>query len=400
MFKMKVEMKLKGNMARSVNPYGCKQEVLNQINYVKSQGKYEGPKKVLVLGASSSYGLASRITAAFGSGADTIGVSFERGPKDETMLGTAGWYNNIFFREFAEQEGLIGKNFIGDAFSLEMKEEVINYIKESFGGKIDMLVYSLAAPKRTDYKTGITYSSALKPIGKEVSGENINLEKEELFTQVVEPATEEEIEGTVKVMGGEDWEWWIELLKESGCLAEGFKTVLYSYIGPEVTHAFYHDGSLGVAKEQAEESSKRIQESIKSLNGQSLICVSKAVTTKASVVIPILPKYLICLYKVMKEQGTHETPIMHKDRIFRTMLYGNKANYDEKGRLRPDSWELSDEVQVKVNELMTQLTPENFKSDLTEYQLFKKEFLNLNGFDVDGNTINEVDFEILKAMKP
>lgn len=397
---MKVEMKLKGNMARSVNPYGCKQEVLNQINYVKAQGDYEGPKKVLVLGASSSYGLASRITAAFGSHADTIGVSFERGPKDESMLGTAGWYNNIFFREFAEQEGLIAKNLIGDAFSLEMKEEVIKYIKESFGGKVDMLVYSLAAPKRTDYKTGITYSSALKPIGQEVSGENINLEKEELFTQVVEPATEEEIEGTVKVMGGEDWEWWIELLKEADCLAEGFKTVLYSYIGPKVTHAFYHDGSLGVAKEQAEESSKRINENIREVNGQSLICVSKAVTTKASVVIPILPKYLICLYKVMKEQGIHETPIMHKDRIFRTMLYGNEANYDEKGRLRPDSWELSDDVQRKVNDLMAQLTPQNFKSDLTEYQLFKKEFFNLNGFEVEGNTINEVDFETLKAMKP
>ncbi|MEG0254750.1 enoyl-ACP reductase FabV [Vagococcus sp.] len=397
---MKVEMKLKGNVARAVNPYGCKQEVLNQINYVKEQGAYDGAKKVLVLGASSSYGLASRITTAFGSQADTIGVSFERGPKDETMLGTAGWYNNIFFREFAEKEGLIAKNFIGDAFSLEMKEQVISYIKESFGGKIDLLVYSLAAPKRTDYKTGVTYSSALKPVGQSVTGENINLEKEELFTQVVEAATEEEIEGTVKVMGGEDWEWWIELLKEAGCLADGFKTLLYSYIGPDVTHAFYHDGSLGVAKEQAEESSKRINETIKDINGQSLICVSKAVTTKASVVIPILPKYLICLYKVMLEEGTHETPIMHKDRVFRTMLYGNEANYDERGRLRPDSWELSDATQEKVNELMSKLTADNFKTDLTAYSLFKKEFLNLNGFEVEGNTIDEVNVEELKAMKP
>ncbi|MEG0550099.1 MAG: trans-2-enoyl-CoA reductase family protein [Vagococcus sp.] len=397
---MKVEMKLKGNVARAVNPYGCKQEVLNQINYVKEQGAYDGAKKVLVLGASSSYGLASRITTAFGSQADTIGVSFERGPKDETMLGTAGWYNNIFFREFAEKEGLIAKNFIGDAFSLEMKEQVISYIKESFGGKIDLLVYSLAAPKRTDYKTGVTYSSALKPVGQSVTGENINLEKEELFTQVVEAATEEEIEGTVKVMGGEDWEWWIELLKEAGCLADGFKTLLYSYIGPDVTHAFYHDGSLGVAKEQAEESSKRINETIKDINGQSLICVSKAATTKASVVIPILPKYLICLYKVMLEEGTHETPIMHKDRVFRTMLYGNEANYDERGRLRPDSWELSDATQEKVNELMSKLTADNFKTDLTAYSLFKKEFLNLNGFEVEGNTIDEVNVEELKAMKP
>ncbi|MGF2053573.1 enoyl-ACP reductase FabV [Vagococcus fluvialis] len=397
---MKLEMKLKNNAARSVNPYGCKQEVLNQINYVKEQGSYEGPKKVLVLGSSSSYGLASRITAAFGAHADTIGVSFERGPKDETMLGTAGWYNNIFFREFAEKEGLIAKNFIGDAYSLEMKETVINYIKEEFGGKIDLLVYSLAAPKRTDYKTGITYTSALKPIGKTVTGENINLEKEELFTQVVEPATEEEIEGTVKVMGGEDWEWWVELLKEEGLLAEGFKTTLYSYIGPKATHAFYHEGSLGVAKKQAEESSNRINKSLKELNGESLICVSKAVTTKASVVIPILPKYLICLYKVMLEKGTHETPIMHKDRIFRTMFYGEEREFDDKGRLRPDSWELNEEVQQEVSALMEQLTPENFKTDLTAYKLFRKEFLNINGFEVDGNTIDEANFEDLQKMKP
>ncbi|MFW8053405.1 enoyl-ACP reductase FabV [Vagococcus fluvialis] len=397
---MKVEMKLKGNAARSVNPYGCRQEVLNQINYVKEQGTYEGTKKALILGSSSSYGLGSRITAAFGSGADTIGVSFERGPRDENMLGTAGWYNNIFFREFAEKEGLIAKNFIGDAYSLEMKEEVIAYIKESFGGQIDLLVYSLAAPKRTDYKTGITYSSALKPIGQTVSGENINLETEELFTQVIEPATEEEIEGTIKVMGGEDWEWWIELLKEAGCLAEGFKTILYSYIGPDATHAFYHDGSLGKAKEQAEESSKRINELVQDIKGESILCVSKAVTTKASVVIPILPKYLICLYKVMLEEGTHETPIMHKDRIFRTMLYGNKSEYDEKGRLRPDSWELDEKVQAKVSALMSELTPENFKTDLTSYDLFRKEFLNLNGFEVDGNTVDEIDFEELVTLKP
>lgn len=397
---MKVEMKLKGNASRAVNPNGCKQEVLNQINYVKEQGTYEGPKKVLVLGSSSSYGLGSRITAAFGSGADTIGVSFERGPKDENMLGTAGWYNNIYFREFAEKEGLIAKNFIGDAYGLEMKEQVIDYIKESFGGKIDLLVYSLAAPKRTDYKTGITYTSALKPIGTTVTGENINLEKEELFTQVIEPATEEEIEGTIKVMGGEDWEWWIELLKEAGCLAEGFKTVLYSYIGPEATHAFYHDGSLGKAKEQAEESSARINETLKDINGQSLICVSKAVTTKASVVIPILPKYLICLYKVMMEKGTHETPIMHKDRIFRTMLYGNKSEFDEKGRLRPDSWELNPEVQKEVSDLMSQLNQDNFKTDLTAYKLFKKEFFNINGFMVDGNTSDEVQFDELINLKP
>jgi len=334
---MKAELQLKGNVARSVNPYGCKQDVLNQINYVKTQGTYEGPKKVLILGGSSSYGLASRITTAFGSHADTIAVSFERGPKDETNVGTAGWYNNIFFREFAEEAGLIAKNFIGDAFSLEMKEKVISYIKTSFGGKIDLLVYSLASPKRLDPRTGKTYASALKPIGKSVVGENINLELGELVSQEVEPATEAEIEGTIQVMGGDDWEWWIELLKEADVLAPGFKTVLYSYIGPEMTHAFYHEGTLGLAKEAAEKSAERINETLTPIDGQALICVSKAVTTKASAVIPILPKYLIALYKVMLEQGTHETPIMHKDRVFRDMLYGDAPHYDEKGRLRPDN---------------------------------------------------------------
>lgn len=394
---MKAQLKLKGNIARSVNPFGCRQEVLNEINYVKAKGQYAGAKKVLVLGASSSYGLASRITNAFGAGADTIGVSFERGPKNEEQLGTAGWYNNIFFKEFAEKEGLIAKNFVGDAFSLEMKEQVIAYIKESFGGKIDLVVYSLASPKRIDPKTGKTWVSALKPIDNAVTGENINLEIEEIFEQTVEPATQEEIDGTIKVMGGEDWEWWIELLKEANVLAEGFKTVLYSYIGPKMTHAFYHDGSLGLAKDQAEESAARISENLSDLHGEALICVSKAVTTKASVVIPILPKYMIALFKVMSDEGTHETPIMHKDRVYREMIYGNKPNYDEKGRLRPDSWELKPETQAKVEALFNQINNDNFKTNLTGYDIFRKEFLNINGFDVDG--CEEVEFEFADLLK-
>lgn len=399
MAKFKVEPVLKGNVARLVNPNGCKIEVQNQINYVKAQGKYNGAKKALILGASSSYGLASRISLAFGSDADTIGVSFERAPKDETNLGTAGWYNNIYFKEEAEKAGLKAKNFIGDAFTNETKEEVIKYIKEEFGGKIDILVYSLAAPKRTDPKTGKVYSSALKPIGEKVTGLNINLEKGELFEQVVEPASEEEIEGTIKTMGGEDWELWIEALKEAGVLAEGFKTVLYSYIGPKITHPFYHKGTLGLAKEDAERACKEINKKLEDIKGEALICVSKAVTTKASAVIPILPLYCIALFKVMQEKGSHETPIMHKDRIFRTMIYGNEAVKDEKGRLRPDSWELDEEVQTAVNELMKEITVDNFKSNLTAYDTFYKEFMNLNGFLVDGAS-DMLDLEELKALKP
>lgn len=393
---MKAALQMKGNVARSVNPYGIRQEVLNEINYVKAQGSYEGPKKVLIIGGSSSYGLSSRISSAFGAGADTIAVSFERGPKTETNIGTAGWYNNIFFREFAEEAGLVAKNFVGDAFSLAMKQQVITYIQKEFGGKIDLLVYSLASGVRVD-PMGKKWFSSLNPIGQDVTGENINLETEEIFEQTVHAATPEEVEGTVKVMGGEDWEWWVNLLKEAGVLADNFKTVLYSYIGPKMTHAFYHGGALGRAKDQTEESAVRINENIQDIAGKATIIVARAVTTKASVVIPILPKYLIALYKL---EENHESPIMHIDRTYRTMLYGDQANYDEKGRMRPDSFELEPTLQAKVEALFNEITAENFKTDIAAYDLFRKEFLNLNGFEVEGNTVDEFEFDDLLTLKP
>nr|WP_207204529.1 enoyl-ACP reductase FabV [Clostridium niameyense] len=398
---IKVKPKLQGNISRAVNPLGCRQEVLNQINYIKKQGKYNGPKKVLILGASSSYGLASRISLAFGAGADTIGVSFERGPKNEEMLGSAGWYNNIYFKEFAQKENLIAKNFIGDAFSNEMKEKVISYIKNQFGGKIDLVVYSLASPKRIDPNTGQIYTSVIKTIDKEIKGFNVDLETETLFEQTVKPATEEEIQHTIKVMGGEDWELWINSLKDANVLNEGFKTVLYSYIGPKVTYDFYHKGTLGFAKADAEIHKDSINNKLKDINGKALICVSKAVTTKASCVIPIMPLYCIALYKVMKEMGTHETPIMHKDRMFRTMMYGDSPVYDEKGRLRADSLELEEDTQKKVLELFSKLNKENFKSDMAAFDIFKKEFMNLSGFMVPGaEDIDEVDYDELLKLKP
>lgn len=392
----------KGNVARSVNPYGCHQDIVNQINYVKSKGTYQGPKKVLILGASSSYGLATRITTAFGSRADTIGVSFERGVKDEHMLGSAGWYNNIYFRQEAEKEGLIAKNFVGDAFSNDMKQQVIDYIKDEFGGQIDLLVYSLASPKRIDPDDpNKVYSSVIKPVGETVTGKNINLETETLDDLTIEPATEQEVADTIKVMGGEDWELWVDTLKTSGVLAQGFKTMLYSYIGTPITYPFYHSGTLGQAKKDAEIHSKSIQTKIDELNGQSVICVSKAVTTKASLVIPKLSIYCIALYKVMMDKGTHETPIMHKDRIFRDMLYGKQhPSWDEENRLRPDSWERDPEVQRLTNELMQQITPENFKSGRFGYQILRHEFLNLNGFDVPGVDNKTVDFDEIVNLKP
>ncbi|WP_119325442.1 enoyl-ACP reductase FabV [Companilactobacillus musae] len=398
---VKITGKLKGNVARSVNPEGCRQEILNQIAYVQGKGHYEGAKKALIIGGSSSYGLASRITAAFGQGADTIGVSFERPPRDEKMLGTAGWYNNIYFRQEAEKAGLIGKNFIGDAFAQDMKDQVIQYIKDSFGGKIDLLVYSVAAPKRTNPKNpDETWRSVIKSVGKSVTGENINLEENKLFEQTVESATNDEVEATKHVMGGEDWEIWVDELKQAGVLADGFKTILYSYIGPKSTYDFYHEGTLGAAKDAAEESSHKIQDKIKDINGEALISVSRAVTTKASVVIPIFPMYCIALYKIEEETGTHETPIMHKDRLFRDMVYGNNREVDDRGRLRPDAWEQREDIQEKVSELMTKITPENFNSSLTGYAEFRREFMQLNGFEVPGADIDTVDLDELMKLRP
>lgn len=389
---------LKGNIARTAHPYGCKASIKEQIEYVKKHDTYTGPKKALILGASSSYGLASRISLAFGSHADTIGVSFERGITSNQQIGTAGWWNNVFFEKEAAQEGLIAKNFIGDAFSNEMKEQVIEYIRREFG-QIDLLVYSLASPKRIDPATGTVYTSSIKSIGEEVRGYNINLEKQELFEQVIEPATKQEIDDTVKVMGGEDWELWIHALLEEGLLAKGFKTVLYSYIGPELTKPFYSDGTLGRAKAHAAETSDRMNKLLQEqISGESAICVSKAVTTKASAVIPILPVYASALYKVMIQKGLHETPIMHKHRFFKDMLYGNKREVDENGYLRPDSWELREDVQAEVKAIYDQVTPENFK-EITAFDVFLREFMQLNGFEIEGvNYHAEVDLEELSNL--
>jgi enoyl-[acyl-carrier protein] reductase/trans-2-enoyl-CoA reductase (NAD+) len=396
-----IQAKLSGNVARAAHPLGCQADVMNMIQYVKEQGSFAGPKKVLILGASSSYGLASRISLAFGAQADTIGVSFERGIVSEEKLATAGWWNNIFFKQAAEKEGLIAKNFIGDAFTNEMKEQVIQYIKDEFGGKIDLLIYSLAAPRRQDPQTGEMYASVIKPIGQKVDGYSINIEKEELFEQTVEPANEKEIQDTVKVMGGEDWKLWIEALLQADVLSEGCKTTLFSYIGPEITKPFYGGGTLGQAKRHAEQTSSEINELLKAkVQGESVICVSKAVTTKASAVIPIFPVYACALYKVMQKQGLHETPIMHKLRFFKEMLYGNQREYDQLGRLRPDSWELREDIQAEVIEIMNNITPDNFK-ELTDFSLFKREFLQLNGFEIEGIDYSaDVDLEWLKSLQP
>ncbi|UJF15993.1 trans-2-enoyl-CoA reductase family protein [Jeotgalibaca sp. MA1X17-3] len=395
---LKFEHKLRGNVALGINPLGCKQQVWNEINYVKEKGTYEGPKKVLVIGASSSYGLSTRISLAFGAGADTIGVSFEKGPKSARNLGTAGWYNNIAFREAAEEEGLIAKNFVQDAFSKETKQDVIDYIKNEFGGKVDLVVYSLASGVRKDPETGEIYHSSIKAIGEPVVGPTINMEKQLFYTETLEPATDQEIADTVKVMGGEDWQLWMEALKEADVLADGVLTTNYSYLGTELNHPYYGGGTLGRAKADCDVKAENINELLSDINGKATMVVATAVTTKASAVIPFFPVYCIALFKVMEEKGTHETPIMHQDRIYREMIYGGKPEYDEAGRLRPDNWEIDPDTQAKTKELVHQLNAENFNSERTAFDTILKEFSVLSGFMVENYVEQDITLEELKEL--
>jgi enoyl-[acyl-carrier protein] reductase/trans-2-enoyl-CoA reductase (NAD+) len=388
-------------MAKTVHPYGCRKEVLNQIEYCKNSKQFKGPKKVLIIGASSGFGLATRISLAFGGAkADTIGVSFETGITDR-RTGTAGWYNNIFFREFAEKEGLIAKNFIGDGFSNEIKEEVINYIKKEFG-KIDLLIYSLAAPRRKDPETGEIYNSTLKTTGEAFSGPTIDIEKDQLVMTKINPATEEEIEATKKVMGGEDWNKWCELLMSHDCLSDNAITIAYSYIGTPKTYKIYREGTIGAAKCHLESTALEINEEWKRrINGRAFISVNKALVTKASAYIPTFSLYAAVLYKVMKEKNLHENCIMQMQRMFSEKIYSNAPiEFDELGRLRMDDFELREEVQNQVNELWEKITTDNFKM-LSDYEGYKKEFMQSNGFDIDGVDYEEdIDIEVLKKLEP
>lgn len=388
-------------MAKTAHPYGCKKEVLNQIEYCKNAKQYYGAKKVLIIGASSGFGLATRISLAFGGGkANTIGVSFETGVTDR-KTGTAGWFNNIFFKEFAEKEGLIAKNFIGDAFSDEVKENVINYIKKEFG-QIDLLVYSLAAPRRKDSETGEIYNSTLKTKSETFLGPTIDIEKDELIMRKINSATEEEIEATKKVMGGEDWSKWCQLLIENDCLADEAVTIAYSYIGSPRTYKIYMEGTIGEAKRHLENTALQINEELKrKINGRAFISVNKALVTKASAYIPTFSLYAATLYKAMKEKGLHENCIMQMQRMFSEKIYSNiPIEFDDLGRLRMDDLELREDVQNEVNNLWGKITPQNFKT-LSDYEGYKREFMKLNGFEIDGVNYDEnIDVEVLKKLEP
>lgn len=398
---MKFKAEIIRGIAKTAHPYGCRKEVLNQIEYCKSAKQFSGPKKVLVIGASSGFGLATRISLAFGGAkADTIGVSFETGITDR-KTGSAGWYNNIYFKEFAKQEGLTAKNFIGDAFSNEVKEEVIDYIKKEFG-KIDLFVYSLAAPRRKDPQTGIVYNSTLKTTSGIFEGPTIDIEKDEMVMEKINSATEKEIEATQKVMGGEDWKLWADLLLKNECLSDEAITISYSYIGSPRTYKIYRGGTIGEAKAHLEKTALEInQEWKKKINGKAFISVNKALVTKASAYIPTFSLYAAVLYKVMKEKNLHENCIMQIQRMFAEKIYADDPiEFDDLRRLRMDDWELRDDVQAAVNDLWGKITPKNFKN-LSDYEGYKKEFMQLNGFDVEGvNYDEDIDIEILKKLEP
>ena len=397
---MIIEPKLKGSLALTSHPLGAYEFVKRQIDYVKKQEKYTGPKKVLIIGSSSGYGLASRISLAFGASADTIGVAFEKGVEGK-RVGSAGWWNTIAVSEEIRKEGLVAKNFMGDAFSNEMKNDVIKYIKEEFGGKIDLLVYSLASAVRTDPNTGEMYRSALKSTAKEITGPTINLEKETMDMGTMGIATEEEISSTVKVMGGEDWKLWIEFLDNAGVLTENFKTVAYSYLGPKVTYGIYKEGTIGAAKRDLEGTSDYLNDYLKTkYNGEAYVSLSKALMTKASAVIPIFPLYATLLYKVMKAKGLHEGTIEQKQRLFKDMMYGGKPELDSNRRLRPDNWEMREDVQSEVEAIWDTITPENFK-EIGDYEGVREEFMQLNGFDFDNVDYSaDVNLEELAKLKP
>ncbi len=378
---MVIQPRVRGFLCTTTHPDGCLENVRRQVAHVQGKGEIsEGPKRVLVLGASTGYGLASRITAAFGAGAATIGGFFEK-PGNERKPGTAGWYNSAAFHQLAEEAGLYAKSLNGDAFSDEMKARVISLIKADLG-QVDLVVYSLAAPRRTHPRTGEVFNSTLKPIGQATTQKGVNTDKEAIQDFHLEPATQEEIDHTVAVMGGEDWEMWISALSEAGVLAEGVKTTAYTYIGEKITWDIYWHGTIGAAKQDLDRRVKGIREMLTAIGGDARVSVLKAVVTQASAAIPAMPIYLAILFKVMKARGVHEGCIEQIDRLFRDRLYGDGA-LDEEGRMRVDELELDPAVQAEVAAIWEQIDTDNLKS-LADFDGYRQEFLQLFGFGVDG----------------
>ena len=373
---------MRGFICLTAHPKGCEQNVKNQIEYVKSKGKINGPKRVLVIGASTGFGLASRITSAFGSDAATIGVFFEKAPS-EGKSASPGWYNSAAFEQEAQKAGLYAKSINGDAFSNEVKQQTIEMIKADLG-QIDLIIYSLASPVRQHPVTGVLHRSTLKPIGSTFTNKTVDFHTGNVTNVSIEPANEDDIANTVVVMGGEDWSMWMDELKGAGVLAEGATTIAYSYIGPEVTEAVYRKGTIGRAKDHLEATAFEITEKLKDINGKGYVSVNKALVTQASSAIPVIPLYISLLYKIMKAEGIHEGCIEQIQRLYADRLFtGNAVPTDDKGRIRIDDWEMRSDVQERIAKLWLESTTETLV-ELGDLAGYKQDFLNLFGFGFEG----------------
>lgn len=384
---MIITPKIRGFICTTAHPEGCAKHVADQIAVVKGRGPIaNGPKKVLVIGSSTGYGLSSRIAAAFGSNAATIGVFFEK-PAEADRCGTTGWYNSAAFENEAKAAGLYARSFNGDAFSDAMKAEVIEAIKQDFG-QVDCIIYSLASPRRTHPKTGEVFKSVLKPIGSaSYTNKNLNTTTGVVNEVTIEPANDDEIAQTIAVMGGEDWEMWIDALLAAGVVAEGTQTVAYSYIGPEVTWPIYKNGTIGRAKEDLERVQRVLDTKLAAIKGKAWVSVNKALVTQASSAIPVVPLYISLLYKVMKAEGTHEDCIEQMDRLFRERLYNGNPQPDEAGRIRVDDWEMAPAVQELVGKRWAEVTTENL-AELGDFAGYQSSFLRLFGFGLEGVDYN------------
>jgi len=378
---MVISPKIRGFICTNAHPVGCAENVSQQIDYIKSQdfsGTSDAPKNVLIIGSSTGYGLASRITAAYGFGAKTLGLFFEKAPRGKRP-GSAGYYNSAAFEARAKSDGLYAKSLNGDAFSMEAKQAAIELIKSDMG-QVDLVVYSLASPRRTDPVSGETFMSTLKPIGESYTAKNLNTDTEVVGEITVEPASEKEIADTVKVMGGEDWSLWLDALSDAGVLADGAKTVAYTYIGEKLTKPIYGHATIGKAKEHLDTTAADLN---KRLNVQANVAVLKAVVTQASSAIPVMPLYLSILFGEMKAEGTHEGCIEQLDRLFKECIYSASPRIDSENRFRVDELEVTPEMQAKIEAIWPQVTTDNLHQ-LTDYAGYRSEFLRLFGFAIDG----------------
>ncbi|PQP89392.1 MULTISPECIES: enoyl-ACP reductase FabV [unclassified Paenibacillus] len=383
---MIIKPRTRGFICTTAHPVGCAAQVQAQIDYVKSKPAVQGPKNVLVIGASTGYGLAARITAAFGAGANTVGV-YRPSSGSEKRTASAGWYNSAAFEQAAEAAGLKSFSVTGDAFSTETKEKTVELIRSELG-QVDLVVYSVASARRTDPVTGEVYNSTLKPLGKPYTNKTVNFHTGEISEVTIEPATEEEVRGTIAVMGGDDWQLWIDALEQGGVLADGAATISFSYIGSDITQAVYREGSIGKAKDHLEATALKLNDQLAAKNGRAYVVVSKGLVTQSSSAIPVVPLYISALYKVMKEKGIHEGCIEQTYRLFTDRLYtGGETPVDEVGRIRIDDWELREDVQAEVADIWNSITSDNIY-DLTDLHGYRREFFQLFGFETDG-----VDYE-------